>query len=529
MTYRARILAAMAMVSLVPIIVLGVVVRGEMDRRMSERERTRIGALEALTRESLARESDAVRQRLRALATALAEDDRFRLATLAGSRRERSYVLDWGERAARLTGLAMLQLQDDEGRILSSGHFRDEFDRLDPELVALVRQQSGDAVLARVRTPEGPMLALARLDSLRVGGRHFTLLGGARVDSAFLARLPADSTLHVTLALDEGARVGAATPRITSSARELEALRASVDRLFLVAAGVASLAVLLASMWLATRVSGPLVALAAASAHVDLDRLDADFASDRDDEIGELTRLLGRMVRRLRASATRLREAERRAAIGDVARQVNHDLRNGLAPIRHVLRHLREVEREAPEQLPITFAERRPTLDASVAYLDALARRYASVGARGEARPCDVNAIARDLAAVMRTDDGVALELRLAPDVPRVNADPLSVRRVLENVVSNALDAVRPRGGTVRLGTERIAEQALRVVVADDGPGMSDDELTRALQDFHTTKPHGTGLGLSIVRRLTTDLGWGLRIDTAPGAGTRVTLDSPCP
>lgn len=526
MTFRARLLAGVALVSLLPIVALGLVIRHEMDRRTTERERARIAALESLTRDALARESGTVAERLRALAASLPDDDRFRLATLGGSRRERLYLLDWGEHAARLTGLSMLQLQDEEGRILSSGHFRAEFDRIDSGLVALVRREAEGAVLARVRTPDGPMLALTRLDSLRLGGRRFTLLGGVRVDSGFLARLPADSTLKVSLTLAGGARVGAAIPRIASSARELEMLRASIDRWFLVAFGVTALAVLIVSTWLAARVSDPIVALAAASARVDLDRLDADFASDRDDEIGELTRLLGRMVRRLRASATKLREAERRAAIGDVARQVNHDLRNGLAPIRHVLRHLREVEREAPERLPATFAERRPTLDASVDYLDALARRYASVGMRAETIPCDVNEIARALAAAMHAPDGVGLELHLAPELPRVHADPLSVRRMLENVVSNAVDAVRERGGTVQVCSERVAEHALRVVIADDGPGMSDDELTRALQDFHTTKPHGTGLGLSIVRRLTTDLGWRLRIDTAPGAGTRVTLEA---
>ncbi len=194
-----------------------------------------------------------------------------------------------------------------------------------------------------------------------------------------------------------------------------------------------------------------------------------------------------------------------------------------------MLRHLREVERDAPERLPATFTERRPTLDASVDYLDELARRYASVSARGEARPCDVNEIVRALAAGTNARDGAALELYLAPDLPRVPADPLAVRRIVENLVANALDAARQCGGTVRVRSERVAEHAIRLVVSDEGPGMSEEELTRALQDFYTTKPHGTGLGLSIVRRLTTDLGWTLRIDTAPGAGTCVTLDSPAP
>ena len=81
-----------------------------------------------------------------------------------------------------------------------------------------------------------------------------------------------------------------------------------------------------------------------------------------------------------------MREAERRATVGDVARQVNHDVKNGLVPIRHVLRHLAQVEREEPERLATVFAERRTTLDASVEYLDALARNYARLEQANRAR-----------------------------------------------------------------------------------------------------------------------------------------------
>ena len=83
------------------------------------------------------------------------------------------------------------------------------------------------------------------------------------------------------------------------------------------------------------------------------------------------------MTARLRTSAARLRDAERRAAMGDLARQVNHDIKNGLVPIRNVLRHLDEVARHEPEPLAAMFAERRGTLESSVSYLETLARNYA--------------------------------------------------------------------------------------------------------------------------------------------------------
>src|SRR4029079_513057 len=97
----------------------------------------------------------------------------------------------------------------------------------------------------------------------------------------------------------------------------------------------------------------------------------------------------------LRQSAARLREAERRATLGDVARQVNHDIKNGLAPIRHVLRHLTQVASEQPAALAQVFAERRGTLESSVGYLDTLARNYAPPKPAMVGPPCDLNAVGR--------------------------------------------------------------------------------------------------------------------------------------
>jgi two-component system sensor histidine kinase HydH len=260
---------------------------------------------------------------------------------------------------------------------------------------------------------------------------------------------------------------------------------------------------------------------------VDLDRLDVAFDTHRDDEIGALARLLAAMTRRLRASAARLREAERRATVGDLSRQVNHDIKNGLAPIRHVLRHLEQVARDEPERLPAVFAERRGTLDASVAYLDTLARNYARLTPRLDLHPCDANAVAREVAAAAPVSAGATVELRLDDRLPRLAADAPVLRRILENLVTNALDALQETPGTVVLASEALPQGGARLTVSDTGCGMTREQLDRAFDDFYTTKTGGTGLGLSVVRRLVTDLHAAMRVDTAPGAGTRVLLTFP--
>jgi signal transduction histidine kinase len=201
-----------------------------------------------------------------------------------------------------------------------------------------------------------------------------------------------------------------------------------------------------------------------------------------------------------------------------------------VVPIRNVLRHLSEVARDDPTALPRIFEERRGTLESSLSYLDTLARNYARLSPAAQAVACDVNAVVEE---IVRGTIAAHATLRAAPDpaLPAVSADPLVLRRILENLVGNAIDSLAGRSdGLVTIGTEAVdgAEPAqVRVTVTDTGPGMSRAELDRAFDDFHTTKDGGTGLGLSIVRRLVLDLGGALRIETAPGAGTRAIVELP--
>jgi signal transduction histidine kinase len=570
MTFRTRLFVALAATAVIPLVVLAAGIAHELDRRLTDADRRRADVLAAQTRRDVGRVASGVAERLASVRDGLAGDDRFRAAGVLGTTAERPYLLDYAARAMRLSGLAMLQIENDSGRILSSGQYRNEYDRLDTGLVSLLDRAPAGAALMWTRTPSGPMLVLARADSLRLGGRWFVLVGGAEAAPERLGDVVADSELSVSLTVPQPAGgqfaqdAGVAQPRgsgaslvasftfpaiiaasngerrlssarydVTPSLSGLRVLRATVLWWCLIAVTLAVAAALLAANWLAERISRPIRTLAEQSTHVDLVQAATGFSSDRTDEIGVLSRGLGTMVRRLRTTAAGLREAERRAAVGDLARQVTHDVKNGLVPIRHVVRHLTEIQRVRPEQLADVFAERRATLDASIGYLDELARTYARLSPRIDVGPCDINTVAAAVASGYATPDAsgageAAITLHLDPTIPPVVADALVIRRILENVVSNALDASGRVSGGVTV-TTHVAGDDVCVTIADTGRGMSPDELQSAFSDFFTTKPNGTGLGLSIVRRLVRDVHGAIRVDTAPGTGTRVTLTFPRP
>jgi signal transduction histidine kinase len=222
----------------------------------------------------------------------------------------------------------------------------------------------------------------------------------------------------------------------------------------------------------------------------------------------------------------KLRDAERRATVGEMARQVNHDIKNGLIPIRNVVQHLSQVQECEPEQLATVFAERKSTLDSSIGYLDTLARNYARLTPAVARRSFDAGAVARE-AIGPATNDGVVIQSRIAGALPPVFGDPVILRRILDNLLRNAIESLPSTGGSVVLEMARTGDGCVRVVVNDTGCGMSEAELARAFDDFHTTKSYGTGLGLSVVRRLAADLQANLRVESEPGRGTTFTLDLP--
>jgi signal transduction histidine kinase len=108
-----------------------------------------------------------------------------------------------------------------------------------------------------------------------------------------------------------------------------------------------------------------------------------------------------------------------------------------------------------------------------------------------------------------------------------VLADPQSLDQILQNLVSNARDAMGPEG-TLRIVAEHRTGM-VRLEVQDDGPGIPSAQLEHLFEPFYTTKPSGTGLGLATVRNLVLQNRGAIQVESAPGRGTVFSIDLPIP
>jgi len=595
---RVRLLAGTLLVILVPLVLLGLGLRRGMSARLTGVYERRVETSVASIERALRDERESLGGRLAALAGRIEDDNRFRLAAVEHLDAHRDYLLDYTGPAMRLMGLDMLQIQDDSGRIVSSGHFRNEWGRSEPDLPDRLREVGNSpdlattlsstapspfafdrSALAVARTPSGPFLALARAHDFRLAGRRFVLVGGVAVNDRFLARLTSDDEIAVTL-------LGAGTPHSSDGeiARRLgqeaseetrigELFRASdyivhriavpyappgaenggpvitdatlvvshrraplllllrdLERSLLLILAVTAGGALLLSVVLAARIAGPIRRLAKGAETIDLDRLDVDFASDRRDEVGALSRLLAAMIERLRASTEKLRASERRAALGEMARQVNHDLRNAAAPIRNVFRHIAGL-RDRPDELARVLGERQGTIDSALTYLEELSRDYAKISAPEARRAIDVGTIVRDVVAAAPAAPGVSLGTEIAPGLPPILAHRTGLRRIVENLVRNARESLSGDGGDVVVAVAAADDNdgapTVVLTVRDTGCGIDEKDLSRVFDRFYTRKAGGTGLGLPIVRRLVTDFEGTIRVKSERGRGTAVTVAFP--
>jgi two-component system nitrogen regulation sensor histidine kinase NtrY len=123
---------------------------------------------------------------------------------------------------------------------------------------------------------------------------------------------------------------------------------------------------------------------------------------------------------------------------------------------------------------------------------------------------------------------GVEIRRRFAEPLPRVSIDPEQIRRVMINLIDNAIEAMEQRG-IIEIETQHDPSHNLvRVIVADDGPGIPASERDKLFLPYYSTKGRGSGLGLAIVRRIVAEHGGSIDLTDNTPRGTRFAVELPC-
>ena len=215
---------------------------------------------------------------------------------------------------------------------------------------------------------------------------------------------------------------------------------------------------------------------------------------------------------------------DRTRALEGLAARLAHEVKNPLAAIKGLSAHMARnaTDAQTAERLAIVAAE-ADRLQSIVDGFLTFSRGLDDLSV-GPVRPHEV---ARELTVLLETraeEAGVALDVSGDPGVV-LEADARKLRQVLLNLVLNAIQA-SPRGATVKIAVGAECE-GVRILVQDDGVGMTPDVIERIRKPHFTTKEGGTGLGVAVARGLIEQHGGRLEFKSAPGRGTPVAIMLP--
>ena len=220
--------------------------------------------------------------------------------------------------------------------------------------------------------------------------------------------------------------------------------------------------------------------------------------------------------------ATALTRAARVLAWGEMARQVAHEIKNPLTPIRLGIQHLQRAYRKA--DFDNTLRDTAGRILAEINRLDAIARAFSRFGSPAEEalplEPVDLHAVAREVVQLYSLGGAAsATRFELAGEAgPPVEARRDEVKEVLVNLLENA------RNAGARHVVVRVSAGGRQVAVEDDGRGIPSDLLPRVFEPAFSTTSSGSGLGLAIAKRLVDSWGGTITVTSTLGAGTTVTI-----
>jgi nitrogen fixation/metabolism regulation signal transduction histidine kinase len=229
---------------------------------------------------------------------------------------------------------------------------------------------------------------------------------------------------------------------------------------------------------------------------------------------------------------TDLLHAQRQSAWKEVAQRIAHEIRNPLTPITLSAERIRRhVDRSLPDS-PGIIRKCCDAILASVESMRTLVSQFAALAEFPAAnpRPSDLNEIVESALLMFEGRiSNIRVERHLQPGIPPVMADPEALRRAVANLVDNAAEAMQEsllRVLSIETSAADGASMA-EIVVADTGPGLTDDMRERLFLPWFSTRQRGTGLGLSIVAKIVQDHGGSIRAESNAPAGARFIIELP--
>ncbi|MBN2105319.1 HAMP domain-containing protein [bacterium] len=332
-------------------------------------------------------------------------------------------------------------------------------------------------------------------------------------------------------------------PKMAQSRRKIETALIMVNTLSMIRESVMQkkiiwvLAVfwiigLICLAWVASqRLSGemtrPIRALVNGMEQVASGNLEHQVQTKANDEFKYLVDRFNAMTKDLRDTRERLLQAERLAAWQAVARQISHEIKNSLTPISI---SLHRIKKQLGPSIPSKIKSSMQTIEEEMRMLQNMAAEFSNFARMPEPtmENIQINEIARTALQLLKhSHHAIRFHESFDSDIPTIIADRDQMKRMLNNLLKNAVEAL-DETGDIWIKTETVfGDKKIRLEIRDSGKGMDENARSHIFQPYFTTKKGGTGLGMAMVRQIIESHNGSIHISSYPGKGTTVTIQLP--
>ncbi|MBK9721083.1 MAG: HAMP domain-containing histidine kinase [Saprospiraceae bacterium] len=291
--------------------------------------------------------------------------------------------------------------------------------------------------------------------------------------------------------------------------------------LFLIAASLATV--------LANSITSPLVNLGNKIRQIRLGKSNEKLEWGGQDEIGELIQNYNQMVGQLDESAQLLAKTERDMAWREMAKQVAHEIKNPLTPMKLSIQYLQQSIRSGAENINEMASKVSATLLEQIDNLTKIATEFSNFAKMptAENEKLILNEIVSSVHDLFRKREDIDILLTVPIDELYVFADKNQIIRVLNNLINNAIQAIpETKRGRIDISLDANTRNAI-ICVNDNGTGIPEEMQSKVFLPNFTSKSSGTGLGLAMCQQIIESANGRIYFKTIPGTGTKFYLELP--
>lgn len=250
---------------------------------------------------------------------------------------------------------------------------------------------------------------------------------------------------------------------------------------------------------------------------------------NRNDEIGVLVNEYNKMVQKLETSAKALAQSEREGAWREMARQVAHEIKNPLTPMKLSIQYLQKSIQGNNANIKELTNQMTSTLVQQIEQLSKIAGDFSQFANISNIQPevFEVADVLNSLVQLYSAQERVTLNWQKINGKPFIYADKIQISRLFSNLLLNAIEACEEKERAIITISELIENNCVHITIADNGSGIDEEKLHKIFTPNFTTKTSGTGLGLAICKGIVEKANGTISFKTKKNEGTSFTVAFP--